>query len=81
MYDYLIVGGGLYGATFAQTVTEQGASCLVVDRRPHVGGNLYTEVREGITVHVYGPHIFHTSNEAVWAYVKQLRQRSSREPR
>ena len=72
MYDYLIVGAGLYGATFAREVLDAGRSCLVVDRRAHVGGNLYTERVEGITVHRYGPHIFHTSNEEVWQYVQRF---------
>ena len=63
MYDYLIVGAGLYGAVFAQQKTEQGFRCLVIDRRNHIAGNIYSEKVEGIEVHRYGPHIFHTANE------------------
>ena len=66
MYDYLIVGAGLYGAVFAQQKTEQGFRCLVIDRRNHIAGNIYSEKVEGIEVHRYGPHIFHTANEKVW---------------
>ena len=62
MYDYLIVGAGLYGAVFAQQKTEQGFRCLVIDRRNHIAGNIYSEKVEGIEVHRYGPHIFHTAN-------------------
>ena len=68
-YDYLIVGAGLYGATFAERMTARGKRCLVIDRRRHIAGNIYTEEREGISVHVYGAHIFHTSNPEVWQYV------------
>jgi UDP-galactopyranose mutase len=71
-YDYLVVGAGLYGATFAQTVTEQGKTCLVIDRRPHIAGNAYTENVYGITVHKYGPHIFHTNNKLIWDYVSRF---------
>ncbi len=71
-YDYLIVGAGLYGATFAQQMTERGKKCLVIDRRDHIGGNVYTKEVEGIDVHVYGAHIFHTSNEEVWRYVNRF---------
>jgi UDP-galactopyranose mutase len=71
-YDYLIVGAGLFGATFAQTVTEQGKTCLVIDRRSHIAGNAYTENVQGITVHKYGPHIFHTNNKVVWDYVNRF---------
>lgn len=72
MYDYLIVGAGLYGATFAQQMTERGKKCLVIDRRDHIAGNIYTKAVEGIDVHVYGAHIFHTSNEKVWQYVNRF---------
>ncbi|MBQ4066169.1 MAG: UDP-galactopyranose mutase [Clostridia bacterium] len=72
MYDYLIVGAGLYGATFAREMTDAGKSCLVIDRRPHVGGNIYTKEVEGINVHVYGAHIFHTDNREVWDYVNRF---------
>lgn len=71
-YDYLIVGSGLFGATFAQAVTKQGKSCLVIDKRPHIGGNAYTELVEGIAVHKYGAHIFHTDNKKVWDYVNSF---------
>lgn len=72
MYDYLIVGAGLYGAVFAQQKTEQGFRCLVIDRREHIAGNIFSEKEEGIEVHRYGPHIFHTDNEEVWRYVHQF---------
>lgn len=71
-YDYLIVGAGLYGAVFAQRKTEQGKRCLVIDRRDHIAGNIYSEKVEGIDVHKYGPHIFHTDKEDVWAYVNKF---------
>lgn len=72
MYDYLIVGAGLYGATLSQILTERGFKCLVIDRREHIGGNIYTKKVEDIDVHVYGAHIFHTSNENVWNYVNRF---------
>ena len=71
-YDYLIVGAGLYGAVFAQELTQRGKSCLVIDRRNHVAGNIYTEKMAGINVHKYGAHIFHTSDREVWEYVNQF---------
>lgn len=71
-YDYLIVGAGLYGAVFAYQATQNGKKCLVVDRRPHIGGNLYCENIAGINVHQYGPHIFHTSDEEVWNFVNSI---------
>ncbi|WP_461206111.1 UDP-galactopyranose mutase [Clostridium sp. DL1XJH146] len=71
-YDYLIVGAGLFGAIFAYEATRQGKKCLVVDRRNHIGGNIYCESIEGINVHKYGAHIFHTSNKNVWEYVNQF---------
>lgn len=70
--DYLIVGAGLFGAVFAHEATAAGKKCLVLDRRPHVGGNIYTEDVEGIQVHRYGAHIFHTSNRAVWQYISRF---------
>lgn len=72
MYDYLIVGAGLYGAVFAHELNKLGKKCLVIDRRSHIGGNAYTENISGIQVHKYGAHIFHTSDEAVWEYVRQF---------
>ena len=71
-YDYLIVGAGLYGAAFARELTQRGKSCLVIDRRNHVAGNIYTEKMAGINVHKYGAHIFHTSDREVWEYVNQF---------
>lgn len=71
-YDYLIVGSGLYGATFAHLATKQGKHCLVIDKRSHWGGNLYCENVEGINVHKYGAHIFHTSNKQVWDFVNSI---------
>lgn len=70
-YDYLIVGAGLFGAVFACEATKKGKTCLVIDKRPHIGGNVYTENIEGINVHKYGAHIFHTSNKMIWDYVNQ----------
>ena len=72
MYDYLIVGAGLYGAVFAQQAKEHGKTVLVIDRRPHIAGNVYTENVEGIHVHRYGAHIFHTNDRAVWEYVNRF---------
>jgi len=72
MYDYLIVGAGLYGAVFAQQAKERGKTALVIDRRPHIAGNVYTETVEGIHVHRYGAHIFHTNDRAVWDYVNRF---------
>lgn len=71
-YDYLIVGSGLFGTTFAYKVRQAGKSCLVIDKRPHLGGNVYCEQTEGINVHKYGAHIFHTSNKEVWDFVNSL---------
>ena len=71
-YDYLIVGSGLFGATFAYKATQAGKRCLVIDKRPHAGGNVYCEKTEGINVHKYGAHIFHTSNKEVWDFVNSL---------
>lgn len=71
-YDYLIVGAGLFGATFAHQAKKTGKSCLVIDARPHLGGNVYCEEIAGINVHKYGAHIFHTSNKEVWDYVNEL---------
>ncbi len=71
-YDYLIVGAGLYGAVFAHEAREKGLKCLVIDKRGAVAGNVYTEEERGIQVHKYGAHIFHTSNERVWDYVRRF---------
>lgn len=71
-FDYLIVGSGLFGATFAYFAKQSGKKCLVIDKRPHVGGNLYCEQVEGINVHKYGAHIFHTSNKEVWDFVNGI---------
>ncbi len=72
MYDYLIVGAGLFGSVCARELTDAGRSVLVIDRRMHVGGNIYTEKIEGINVHKYGAHIFHTNNRTVWEYITRF---------
>lgn len=72
MYDYLIVGAGLFGSIFAYEAKKRGKNCLVIDKRPHIGGNIYTKEVEGINVHEYGAHIFHTSNHEVWKYIQQF---------
>ena len=71
-YDYLIVGSGLFGATFAYKVMQAGKKCLVIDKRSHLGGNVYCENMEGINVHKYGAHIFHTNNKEVWEFVNSV---------
>ncbi len=71
-YDYLIVGSGLFGSIFAYEASQRGKTCLVIDKRNHVGGNIYTKEIEGINVHKYGAHIFHTSNKEVWEYIQQF---------
>ena len=71
-YDYLVVGAGLTGAVFAHEAKEAGKTCLVIDRRDHIAGNCYTEEVEGIQVHKYGAHIFHTSLRNVWEYVNRF---------
>ena len=71
-YDYLIVGAGLFGATFAHLATKRGKRCLVIDKRSHVGGNVYCEEIEGINVHKYGAHIFHTSDRRIWDFVNSI---------
>ena len=71
-YDYLIVGSGLFGSIFAYEANKKGKRCLVIDKRSHIGGNIYTENIEGINVHKYGAHIFHTSNKEVWEYINQF---------
>ena len=72
LYDYLIVGAGLFGSTFAYRAKQAGKKCLVIDKRPHLGGNIYCENIEGINVHKYGAHIFHTSNKQVWDFVNNI---------
>lgn len=72
LYNYLIVGSGLFGATFAHLATKQGKKCLVIEKRPHLGGNIYCENIEGINVHKYGAHIFHTNNKEVWDFVNSI---------
>ena len=71
-YDYLIVGAGLYGSVFAREMTDVGKKCLVIDSRPHIGGNIYCQEIEGVCVHRYGAHIFHTADEEVWQYVNRF---------
>lgn len=71
-YDYLIVGSGLYGGVFAHEATKRGQKCLVIDKRTHLGGNIYCEKKEGINVHKYGAHIFHTNNKTIWDYVNSF---------
>jgi UDP-galactopyranose mutase len=72
MYDYLIVGAGLFGAVFAREMAEHGRTCLVMDKREHIGGNCYTEDVDGIQVHRYGAHIFHTNDKRIWDYVQRF---------
>ncbi|MBF0715764.1 UDP-galactopyranose mutase [Gemella palaticanis] len=72
MYDYLVVGSGLYGAVFAHEANKKGKKVLVIEKRNHIGGNIYTEKVEGINVHKYGAHIFHTSDKKIWDYVNQF---------
>ncbi|MFN2925958.1 UDP-galactopyranose mutase [Lachnospiraceae bacterium YH-ros2228] len=71
-YDYLVVGAGLFGAVFAHEITKRGKSCLVIDKRDHIAGNIYTEKVDDINVHRYGAHIFHTSDRAIWDYINQF---------
>ena len=71
-FDYLIVGAGLYGAVFAHEMNKAGKKCYVIDRRDHIAGNIYTEKKNGINVHLYGAHIFHTSDKEVWNYVQNF---------
>lgn len=72
MYDYLVVGAGLYGAVFAHEARQKGKKVLVIDKRQNIAGNVYTEEIEGINVHKYGAHIFHTNNKEVWNYVNKF---------
>ncbi len=71
-YDYLIVGAGLFGSIFAYEMTKKGKKCLIIEKRDHIGGNVYTELEENINVHKYGAHIFHTNNKEVWEYINQF---------
>ena len=71
-YDYLVVGAGLFGAVFAERAMAAGKRVLVIDKRDHIGGNIFTEEIEGIRVHKYGAHIFHTSDKTVWEYVTRF---------
>src|SRR5574344_2104028 len=71
-YDYLIVGAGLFGSTFAYEATKKGKKCLVIDKRNHIGGNVFCENVHGINVHKYGAHIFHTSNKDIWNYINDF---------
>ena len=70
-YDYLIIGCGLFGVVFAREMTNAGKKCLIIDKKDHIGGNVYTKNEDGINVHVYGPHIFHTSDKGIWDYVNK----------
>ena len=71
-FDYLVVGAGLFGSAFSHEMTENGRTCLVIDQREHVAGNIYTSLKRGIHVHEYGAHIFHTSNRRIWDYMNQF---------
>ena len=71
-YDYLIVGAGLFGAVFAYEANKRGKKCLVIDKRSHIAGNVYTEEIQGINVHKYGAHIFHTNNKDIWNYINNF---------
>ena len=71
-YDYLVVGAGLFGSVFAYEANKIGKKVLVIEKRPHIAGNIYTENIEGINVHKYGAHIFHTSNKEVWDYIRKF---------
>ena len=73
-YDYLIVESGLFGSVCAYELTKSGKKCLVLEKRNHIGGNIYTENVEGINVHKYGAHIFHTSDKQIWDYINQFAQ-------
>ena len=71
-YDYMIVGSGLFGAKFAYKAAQAGKACMVIDRRSHTGGNVHCKTVEGINVHQYGPHIFHTSDKGVWEFANRF---------
>lgn len=72
MFDYLIVGSGLFGSTFAFEMSKRNKKCLVIDKRNHIGGNTYCQRINGINIHKYGPHIFHTNNKRIWDYINQF---------
>jgi UDP-galactopyranose mutase len=72
VYNYLIVGAGLFGSTFAYEMAKKGKKCLIIDSRKHIGGNCYTEQKDHINIHTYGPHIFHTNNEKIWDWINQF---------
>lgn len=72
MYDYLIIGAGFFGSTFARLMTDVGKRCLIIEKRNHIGGNAYTQRVEDIDVHIYGPHVFHTSNKTIWEFVNKF---------
>jgi UDP-galactopyranose mutase len=74
MYDYVIVGSGMFGSVCAHELTKKGNKCLVLEKRNHIGGNCYTENKDGINIHKYGAHIFHTSNKEIWDYINQFAQ-------
>ena len=71
-YDYLIVGAGLFGAVFAHEMKKNGKKCLIIEKRDHIAGNVYTELKENINIHKYGAHIFHTNNKEIWEYMNQF---------
>ena len=71
-YDFLIVGSGLFGSVFAYEMTKKGKKCLIIEKRDHIGGNVYTEEVENINVHKYGAHIFHTDKKEIWEYINQF---------
>ncbi|HIC1044915.1 TPA: NAD(P)-binding protein, partial [Escherichia coli] len=72
MYDYLIVGAGLFGCTFARLATDAGKKCLIIEKREHIAGNCYTEKKHGIHQHIYGPHIFHCNDDDIWDFVNRF---------
>jgi len=73
-YDFVVVGAGMFGATFARCATDKGKRVLVIEKRPHIGGNCYTENRDGIIFHKYGPHVFHTNSDPIWEFVNRFAQ-------
>ena len=71
-YDFLIVGAGLFGSVFAHELKKSGKKCLIIDKRNHIGGNCFTENKDGINIHKYGPHIFHTNDKKIWDWINQF---------